>query len=71
MTTPYNQTFSAASSSISITTPTYSVLLFVDANSNTVYLTADSTESSFDITASVNVYRSHVELSNLGVWHAS
>ena len=63
----YNLTLNVAEASISIATSQYNVLLFVDANSNTVYVNASSADdTTFSISASVQIYRTQVQLSNLG-----
>jgi hypothetical protein len=56
--TGYTQTLNVAEASISITTNQYSVQVFADANSDTVYVSANSSNGqAFSITASIDIYR--------------
>jgi hypothetical protein len=67
-TVTYNQTLNVAGASISITTDQYEVLVFVDANSDTAYVTATSaTSAPFTLTATLDVYRNETVQSNLGL----
>jgi hypothetical protein len=54
----YSQTLNLADASIYITTPQYSLRVFADANSNTVYIMANATTSTlFSVTTTLDVYR--------------
>ena len=64
----FNQTLDVAGASVSITSSQYSVLIFVDANSDTAYVTASSVGSgTFSLTATLDVYRNATVLSNVGM----
>ena len=56
--TGFTQNLNVAEGSISIVTPHYNVLLFVDANANTVYVNATTANGvPFSVSASIDIYR--------------
>ena len=66
-TTDFNQTLDVATGSFSVTTASYSVLVFIDANSDTLYITANSTNGqAFNMSATLEVYRTSTVVTNLG-----
>ena len=67
VTTGFNQTLDVATGSFSVTTTLYSVIVFVDANSDTLYITANSSSGqAFNMSATLEVYRTSTVVTNLG-----